>query len=78
MFFRAAINAYIEERYSDSGVFACLAVLYDEVDAVKNMIYSIIFNSCVKSNDASAAVKLLKKFDISELNMELLQALYLA
>jgi hypothetical protein len=74
-FFRAALSAYLTERFSDAGTFACLAVLYDNVEEVKDIAYSIIFNCCVKCNDASAVAMMLKKSDISEHNMELIRVL---
>ena len=77
-FSRAAVNAYYEEKYTHAGVYACLAVLYDNIEDVAKMMYTIIFNCCTKCNDAGAAVHLLKNSDISELDMQLLQALFAA
>lgn len=77
-FCRAAINAYLAKKYADACVFACLAVLYDDMEEAENMIYTIIFDCCVKCDDVSAAVKMLKATDISTLNMDLMNALFSA
>ena len=74
-FFRAALSAYLNDRFSDAGAFACLAVLYDNIEEVKDITYSIIFKCCVKCNDASAVAMMLKKSDVSEHNMELIRVL---
>lgn len=76
-FYYAAQKSYSREKYDDACVYAALTILYESnLDYDIKVVYSILFQCSIQTNDASAVVWLFEEIEISTLEMELLRALF--